>query len=131
MQNGTDDHDLGEMRETYERLADGIRDFRDELAAMRVTADSADGLVSATVSGRGELVELHIDPRVFRAPDSRRLAEQIVGTIRFAAGCARQDVFELAKPFLPPDAEIDRTDVDFDPALHQLDRALGRIPPSR
>ncbi len=115
-----------ETREMYEGLADGIREFRSRLAELRVTADSADGLVSATVGGRGELIGLTIDPRVYRAPDSRGLADTITGTVRHAAERARREAFELARPFLRVGAGYEETDVDFDPALHQLDRVSRR-----
>jgi DNA-binding protein YbaB len=58
-----------------------LRDFVDELT---VCAHSDDGLVSATVSGRGELLALTLDPRVYRASDSRLLAELIMNTVRDA-----------------------------------------------
>ncbi len=120
------DHDLARVLATCEELADGMRDLRGRLADVRATADSADGLVSATVGGRGELVDLTIDPRVYRDPDSTRLSESILDTVRCAVEQARETVFDLAKPLLPRNATPDGTDLDFDPALRQLDRVLRR-----
>lgn len=121
------DHDLTGILEACEDLADGLRKLRGKLSEVRVTADSADGLVSATVGGRGELIDLTIDPRVYRDPDSRRLTDTILATVDCAVEQARKTVFGLAKPLLPRGAAIDDTDVDFDPALHQLDRTLRRV----
>ncbi|XVV01241.1 YbaB/EbfC family nucleoid-associated protein [Actinosynnema sp. CA-248983] len=107
-----------------EGLAEDIRAFRDRLAAVRATARSRDGLVTATTSGRGELLGLVIDPGVYRHPDSRGLAESVTDAVHRATEQAQREAFALARPFLPPDARREGADVDFDPALHQFDRLL-------
>jgi DNA-binding protein YbaB len=58
------------------------------LREVRETATSPDGLVTATVGGRGELLELRLDERVFRRSDSRWLAGAIVTTAHRAVGQA-------------------------------------------
>jgi len=58
------------------------------LDTMRAEATSDDGLVSATVDGRGRLVELYLDDRVLRTTDSRALAATILDTVRAAARSA-------------------------------------------
>ncbi|NUT95186.1 MAG: YbaB/EbfC family nucleoid-associated protein [Saccharothrix sp.] len=113
--------DLGDL----EGLAEGIRAFRDRLATVRATAHSRDGLVTATTSGRGELLDLVIDPRVYRHPDSVGLAESVTDAVHRATEQAQREAFALARPFLPPDARPAETDVDFDPALHQFDGLSG------
>ncbi|MCK2242829.1 MULTISPECIES: YbaB/EbfC family nucleoid-associated protein [unclassified Crossiella] len=76
-----------------------LREWRRVLLALReladtVTgaADSADGLITATVSARGELLDLWLDQRIYRTSDSARLAVQITGTVREAARRARARV---------------------------------------
>lgn len=82
------------------RLGDGIdyraqREKLTELRAtapqLRATAESDDGLIGATVDGRGRLVTLWLDDRVYRTVDSRALADRIATTTLAAADamCAR------------------------------------------
>ncbi|HEX2132309.1 MAG TPA: YbaB/EbfC family nucleoid-associated protein [Actinophytocola sp.] len=59
-----------------------------ELDSIHAEETSPDGLVTATVDGRGRLVELYLDTRVFRTTDSRALAAAILDTVRRAAGTA-------------------------------------------
>ncbi|SEF37624.1 hypothetical protein SAMN05421837_114185 [Amycolatopsis pretoriensis] len=79
----------------FEQLAGEIRDIQRELAAVRETAFSSDGLISVTVDARGDLLELVLDPRVYRDPDSRRLAAAIAETHRAAREAADARAFEL------------------------------------
>jgi DNA-binding protein YbaB len=114
------------LYDDYARLVRDVREMRRKLDEARATAESEDGLISATVSGRGELMELTIDPRIYRSADSAALAANIKATIGDAAESARREVFEINRPFLPRDARVEDTDVDFDPFLHQLDRQMAR-----
>jgi DNA-binding protein YbaB len=79
----------------FEQLAGEIRDIQRELAAVRETAFSPDGLISVTVDARGDLLELALDPRVYRDPDSRGLAAAITETCRAARKAADARAFEL------------------------------------
>lgn len=106
----------------YEQLAEDVRTLQRRIAETRETADSADGLVTATVGGNGELVELWLDPRIYRAPDSAALAATITDTIHQAVRQAEEQVFAAAAKFLPDGATPESTDLKLDPFLHQLDR---------
>lgn len=106
----------------YERLAEDVRVLRRTIEATRETADSADGTVAATVDGHGALVELWLDPRIYRNPDSSALAATITDTIRQAARQAEERVFDAVAGFLPDDATFETTDVKLDPLLHHFDR---------
>ena len=72
----------------YEGLAAGIRRVRNNLGAVEATADSPDGLVSATVDGRGRLLDLRLSSRVYRELGSAALAESVVDTVRAAVELA-------------------------------------------
>jgi hypothetical protein len=91
-----------------------------------VTADSDDGLITATVDARGELIEVNLDPRIYRAPDSDTLSATIAETIQRAVRQAQGEVFILVRPFLPPGATPATTDLDLDPFLTALDRGTAR-----
>ncbi|GAB1509195.1 YbaB/EbfC family nucleoid-associated protein [Actinophytocola sp. KF-1] len=106
----------------HEQLAEDVRVLQRTIAETRATADSGDGLVSATVDGNGRLLELWLDPRIYRAPDSAGLAATITETVREAVRQAEETVFAAAVRFLPDDATPATTDLRLDPFLHQLDR---------
>ncbi|MGQ0840897.1 YbaB/EbfC family nucleoid-associated protein [Actinokineospora sp.] len=109
----------------YTQLAQDVRDIRDGLADIRATAHSPDGLISVTVGGRGEVLELVINPRVYREPDSAALAKSITDTIHAATGTAERDALKVAKKLMAPGAGDD-ADPHFDPLLHQLERHRER-----
>ncbi|WP_158853937.1 YbaB/EbfC family nucleoid-associated protein [Saccharothrix deserti] len=107
----------------YERIADEVKTIQRRLAEIRATAESDDGLVRAVVGGRGEVIKLDLDPRIYRTADSAALATTITGTIHRAVARAQGEVFALVRRFLPADATPATADLDFDPFLTSLDRA--------
>lgn len=66
-------------------IASRARKLRDVTADIEATADSPDGLISATVNSRGDLVKLELDDRIYRTADSVALAATITATIQAAA----------------------------------------------
>jgi DNA-binding protein YbaB len=92
-----------------------------------VTRRSRDGLVSVTVGPRGDLVHLDIDPRVFRRPDSRGLADSIVETVQAAAQEAQEQVVETLSTVIPREAVEAQLSGDLEGYLGQMtDRMLGK-----
>lgn len=114
-----------DMYSEYERMAEDVRSMKKRLAEIRATAESEDGLISATVGGAGELLDLFLDPRVYRAPDSIALAQAITDTIHQAAELAQEQGVAIAEDYLPADATAETTDLRFDPFLHELDRQVA------
>jgi DNA-binding protein YbaB len=112
----------------FERLRANAGVVRGRLAAARGRGVSEDGLVRVVVDGRGRLESVEIDPRVFRRPDSRRLAEMIVG----AAGRAVADVDgKVEKAFEGlVSAEDIRAQLNFDVegVLRRFDEEIGIVP---
>jgi len=85
------------MDVTVDRVMAELRVARREIAEVEATADSPDGLVTATVNGGGELVELDLDPRIYREHDTRALAARIraaVGEAHALAGRRVTAVYE-------------------------------------
>ena len=117
-------HRLG-MYAEYARLAEDVRAAQRRMAAIRATAESEDGLISATVGEAGELVELWLDPRVYRVPDSTALARSITDTIRWAVALAREERYAIVRNYLPVDATVETADLRFGPLLHELDRRVA------
>jgi DNA-binding protein YbaB len=89
------------LRSTAETLASEGPRLQAEAKAVQVTETSRDGLVTVTVGSRGELVRLDIDPRVFRRPDSRQLADSITETVHRAAAAAQERVLDVFEPLVP------------------------------
>ncbi|MDA3647208.1 YbaB/EbfC family nucleoid-associated protein [Saccharopolyspora indica] len=106
----------------YERMAEQVRAVQREIAGISETSESDDGLIAATVDARGELVDLRLDPRIFRQPDSSALAAEVLHVYRDAREAAQCRAFEASAALLPRGATRAGTDLDFDPALHELDR---------
>jgi DNA-binding protein YbaB len=96
----------------FERLRANAGAVRGRLLAVSGRAVSEDGLVRVVVDRRGRLQSLEIDPRVFRRPDSQRLAEVIVATVSRAVADADSQV-EKAFAGIVSSADI-RAQLDFD-----------------
>lgn len=108
----------------YVRLAAEFRRLRELRANSRATACSDDGLVEATVDAAGRLVDLRLDPRVHRNPDSAALARTVLDTVSAANREAARSAFEVVSKFLPADADPETADLRFDLALAELDRRV-------
>ena len=102
-----------------------IRELRTALDETRETATSDDGLITATAGGRGELVELELDPRIYRDQDSTVLAAGIVETVRRAVQRAQRKAVEAVGPQVLGPADPESIDVEFEPFLRELARATG------
>ena len=113
------------MYDEYQRMAEDVRAARARMAEIRAEARSEDGLITAVVSNTGELLELRLDSRIYRTPDSDQLAGEITAVVRQAAELARAETFEILSDFLPPDARPDTADLQADPMLHELDRQVA------
>jgi DNA-binding YbaB/EbfC family protein len=62
------DVDLAKLMEQAQRLQHALQDRQQELARQEVQGHAGAGLVTATANGRGEILRLHIDPKVFSDP---------------------------------------------------------------
>jgi DNA-binding protein YbaB len=108
------------MAEDLYELAGELRDFRRSASEVRGSAESADGLVTAVVNGDGALVELGLDPRIFRTTDSEALAGKIQQTIVQATEDATHKAFVVLRKTLLRDADEETADLVIDPILEQL-----------
>ena len=88
-----------ELMAEAERLRAGAGDLRRRILEIRGEARSPDGYVSAVVGNRGHLERLDIDPRIYRRPDSKQLAETISDTIHRAAAQADRQIEEAAQAY--------------------------------
>lgn len=63
---------------------------QEELADAEVTGTAGGGLVTAVVSGAGELKSLDIDPKVVDPDDTETLADLVVAAVRDANRAAQE-----------------------------------------
>ncbi|MFI7120812.1 YbaB/EbfC family nucleoid-associated protein [Amycolatopsis sp. NPDC049868] len=117
--------DHADRKAGYARTEKGLREQQRRMAEIRATAESDDELISATVGGYGELVELRLDPRVFRTPDSTGLAQAITKTVQRAAELAHEEGFGVISDLFPAGVTAEEADLRLGPVLHELDRRIA------
>jgi DNA-binding protein YbaB len=112
---------LEELRESVGNLAK----TRQQAAEVTGTAWSPDRMIKAVVGPRGQLVDLDIDPRVFRTPNSKALSASILSTVRAAVEDANRKTREIMEKAMPKDRDglVPRTDVDTMMNTHDADLA--------
>lgn len=76
--------DMSELLAQAQRMQEQLMATKDELARTQVTGSAANGLVSATVTGTGELVSLEIKPEAIDPDDTEMLADMVVAAVRDA-----------------------------------------------
>ncbi|MEV4112229.1 YbaB/EbfC family nucleoid-associated protein [Nonomuraea sp. NPDC049695] len=114
-----------ELRDMFRQIQDAGVELHAQAKAVQVTERSRDGLVSVTVGPRGELVRIDLDPRIYRRPDARQLADTIVETAERAAAKARERIAEILEPVVPR-AELEaHLDGDLETAMAQLAERMG------
>lgn len=83
---GEEGFDVSQLLQQAQRMQEQIMSAQQTLADAEVTGTAGGGLVSATVTGGGELVSLDIDPSVVDPEDVETLADLIVAAVRDANG---------------------------------------------
>ena len=73
--------DFTELGRRARQMQEEVQQVADDLQAIRATGHGGDGLVTATVSGEGRLVELQIDPSVIDPEDPQTLAELVIAAV--------------------------------------------------
>lgn len=91
------------MFEEVKQAWAGINDTQKRMLQITGVAWSPDRMVKAVVGPRGQLMELEIDPRILRKPDSRALAATIVATTQKAVEDAARQSKEILDEKLPSD----------------------------
>lgn len=97
-----------EMMAEVRRMAHGIGDVQKKIFQVTATAESEDGLITVTVGPRGHLIDLEIDPRIYRRPDAALLAQTIVETTRRAIEQASEEIANLYNEFVPKDLAAEK-----------------------
>jgi DNA-binding protein YbaB len=93
---------VGDLR----RSLDNVGAMQRQLMRVTGTAWSDDRMVKAVVGPRGQLIELEIDPRVYRKPNSKALAASIIATVHAAVDDVLREGAEILDQGLPRDASM-------------------------
>lgn len=116
-----------ELQGRFQKLTTEGPKLQAQARAVQVTEKSPDGLISATVGARGELIRLDLDPRIYRRPDSRELADTITDTIKAAGGKAQERVLEVFEPLIPREEMQQHMDGDLEGVLERMsNQMLGK-----
>jgi DNA-binding YbaB/EbfC family protein len=70
--------DLGNFMKQAQQLQERMGRLQEELAAMEVEGSSGAGLVSVTLSGKGELRRVKLDPSLLKPEDAEMVEDLIV-----------------------------------------------------
>ncbi|MEV0617736.1 YbaB/EbfC family nucleoid-associated protein [Nonomuraea sp. NPDC050404] len=114
-----------ELRDMFGRLQDEGVELHARAKAVQATETSRDGLVSVTVGARGDLVRIDLDPRIYRRPDARGLADTIAETARRAAATAQERVTEIFASVIPPEDFKAHVEGDVEAVLARLADQMG------
>ncbi|AEH08122.1 MULTISPECIES: YbaB/EbfC family nucleoid-associated protein [Protofrankia] len=85
---------IGQLLQQAQRMQAELLTAQQELADARVDGTAGGGLVKATVTGGGELVDLVIDPAAVDPSDTETLADLVLAAVRDAADNARRRASE-------------------------------------
>ena len=91
--------DMAALLAQAAQMQEAILAAREQLANTHVPGSAGGGLVTATVTGIGELVGLQIDPKAVDPTDTETLADLIVAAVRDANAAAAQLEAQAMGPF--------------------------------
>jgi len=91
---------IGDLLSQAQAMQDQLEQAQAELAGMSVTGTAGGGLVTATVSGTGELTGLVIAPEAADPSDTETLADLVLAAVRDATTKA-MDVARATMPAMP------------------------------
>lgn len=94
------------------RALENVPDTQTRLMSLSGVAWSDDRMVKVEVGPRGQLVDLEIDPRVFRKPDSQALRASILAAAAAAVRDITAQANEIVLGELPPELAELRAQLD-------------------
>lgn len=96
--NPGDAPDMQQILQQAQQMQAQLMAAQQELAQAQVSGQAGGGLVTATVTGAGELVALLIDPKVVDPEDVETLADLVIGAVADANRVARALAAEKMGP---------------------------------
>lgn len=90
--------DMQALLQQAQSMQQQMAEAQQQLADTEVTGDAGNGLVTATVTGGGELVNLTIDPKIVDPEDVETLQDLVIAAIKNANQKAQQLVEQKLGP---------------------------------
>lgn len=81
---------MQEIMKQAQEMQQQLMSAQEELANTEVSGSAGGGLVTATVSGSGELQSMSIDPKAVDPADTETLADMVVAAVRDANRAAQE-----------------------------------------
>ncbi|HEY0450867.1 YbaB/EbfC family nucleoid-associated protein [Actinophytocola sp.] len=81
---------MQQILQQAQKMQEQLMSAQEELANAETTGSAGGGLVTAVVSGSGELKSLTIDPKVVDPEDTETLADLVVAAVRDASSSAQK-----------------------------------------
>lgn len=73
---------FGNLMKQAQKMAEDAKKLEDDLAGERVEATSGGGMVKAVLTGKGDLLDITIDPQVVDPEDVEMLQDLVVTAVR-------------------------------------------------
>lgn len=77
---------LGQMMKQAQQMQENMQKMQEELASAEMTGQSAAGMITVTVTGKGEVKRLAIDPSLIKPDEKEVLEDLIVAAMNDARG---------------------------------------------
>ncbi len=88
---------FGNIVKQAQELQERLSKIQEQSAAKTVDASAGGGMVTATVSGRLELVRLHIDPEVLKGGDIEMVQDLVIAAVNQGIRAAQELMAEEMK----------------------------------
>lgn len=99
------DMNMQQLLQEAQKMQEQLTSAQEELAEAQVQGTAGGGLVTATVSGTGELVDLAIDPKAVDVDDAAETAETVADLVLAAIRDATDKVGDLQQEKMGPLAQ--------------------------
>jgi DNA-binding YbaB/EbfC family protein len=90
--------DMQQLMQQAQKMQEQLMSAQTELAQTQVTGQAGGGLVTATVSGVGEVLALVIDPKVVDPEDVETLQDLVIGALADANRAVQEKAAQLMGP---------------------------------
>jgi len=90
--------DLGNLMKQAKKLQEELEKKQAEIGGMNIEASSGGGMVTATVNGRGELLNVAIEKEVVDPDDVEMLVDLVIAAVQEAQKNAREQAQEKLGP---------------------------------
>lgn len=114
-----------ELSQQLQRLTQDSHSMAAKMKAIVGKATSPDRFVSAKVDAKGSLIELELDPRIYRNEDSAALARLITETIQRAGTDATNQTKDVLSPYMSKEDVEANVSGDFDTIMRRFEDKLA------